>query len=75
MRTLYVLNIIGLILFFTFVESKRVTQQKEESTTDVKKAIAIKAKPLAMQEFVRPFTYPLPTGIILKLALTTYINH
>ncbi|MEJ8820358.1 hypothetical protein [Lacibacter sp. H407] len=75
MRTLYVLNIIGLILFFTVVESKRLTQQKEKRATVVKKEMAVRTNPLAVQEFVRPFAYPLPTGIILKFALTTYINH
>lgn len=28
MRTLYVLNIVGLILFFTVVESKRIKEQQ-----------------------------------------------
>jgi formate/nitrite transporter FocA (FNT family) len=33
MRTLYVLNIIGLILFFTVVESKRIKEEQLKKNT------------------------------------------
>ncbi len=74
MRTLYVLNIIGLILFFTVVERKRMQQQKYISATVVTETKAVKKIPVVLQEPGKSFTYLLPTSIALKFTTSLFIR-
>ena len=74
MRTLYVLNIIGLILFFTVVESKRMQQQKKKPVLLITDKKAVKKIPVVLQEPGKSFTYLLPTSIALKFTTSLFIR-
>ena len=74
MRTLYVLNIIGLILFFSVVESKRLAQQKNKPALLVADKKNVKKMPVVLQEPGKSFTYLLPTSIALKFTTSLFIR-
>lgn len=74
MRTLYVLNIIGLILFFTVVESKRMQQQKNKPALLIADKKTVKKMPVVLQDPGKSFTYMLPTSIALKFATSLFIQ-